>query len=109
MVEEGCTGPECTYVGIESGAKEGDCTGVAGYLANSEIERIIDERDGVQVLWDEESMSDIVVYDDLEWVAYMNESNKAGRTSLYRKMNFGGVADWAVDLQEFSEDEVSAS
>lgn len=109
MEEEGCTGPECTYVGRESGAKEGVCTGVAGYLANAEIERIIAEDDDVQVLRDEESESDIVVYDKLEWVAYLNETTKDSRRQRYQELNFGGTADWAVDLQAFSAGELEES
>lgn len=109
MTDGGCTGPECTYVGRESGAKKGVCTGEAGYLANAEIEKIAEEGEDVQLLWDPESQSNILVYDGLEWVAYMNESTKEVRKNLYRDISFAGIADWAVDLQEFSANELSRS
>jgi len=124
MVEPGCTGPECKYIGPESGARRGFCTGTPGYLSDAEINQIIKDgtstpwkvegeeaasnsrrRDGVKVFYDHQSQSNIVVYDDVEWVAYMNNSNKDARKSAYQALNFGGITDWAVDLQEFSPEE----
>ena len=124
MVEPGCTGPECKYMGPESGAKKGLCTGTPGYLSDAEINQIIQDgtstpwkvegedsasslgrREGVQVFYDHKSQSNVLVYDDVEWVAYMNRSNKEARKSAYQALNFGGITDWAVDLQEFSPNE----
>ncbi|EMT60851.1 Killer toxin subunits alpha/beta [Fusarium odoratissimum] len=47
--------------------------------------------------------SDILVYNDTEWVAYMSDSTKKRRISKYQGLNFGGVTDWAVDLQKFGK------
>lgn len=41
---------------------------------------------------------------DTEWVAYMSETAKAARMTLWAGLNFAGTADWAIDLQEFHED-----
>jgi GH18 family chitinase len=45
MVDAGCTGPMCKYTGPDSGATPGKCTNTAGYLANAEIDQIIDSND----------------------------------------------------------------
>jgi hypothetical protein len=33
-----------------------------------------------------------------QWVAYMDDDNKAVRTALWKSLGFGGTTDWAVDL-----------
>lgn len=106
MTAAGCWSEECTYTGPESGAVAGPCTNTSGYIADYEIKTIIDEDSSAQELWDEDSYSNIVVWDNTQWVAYMNETNKAVRVELYKSLGFLGFADWAVDLQ--SEDGTSS-
>lgn len=101
MTTPGCTGPMCTYTGKASGAKPGRCTNTAGYISNAEINEIKAKGSNVQVLYDAASDSDIVVYDDTEWVAYMSDATKNKRIGIYQGLNMGGVSDWAVDLQTF--------
>lgn len=48
---------------------------------------------------DEESYSNIVTWDD-NWVAYMDDDNKAVRIEVYQALNFLGTSDWAIDLQD---------
>jgi chitinase len=74
----------CTYTGLDSGALPGQCTETAGYIANAEIDAILSENLSVEVYWDQDSFSNIMVYNDMEWVSYMNRSNKAIRTLLYK-------------------------
>ena len=106
MAEPGCDGPMCRFVGPDSGARAGLCTGEAGYIADAEIEKIIRDPSRNARTWqDGKSMSNILVYDDVEWVAYMDEANKESRTMAYQYLNFGGTTDWAVDLQSFSANE----
>jgi len=100
MTTPGCDGPSCTYTGPLSGAKPGRCTGTSGYISNAEIKEIIANNPSARTFADGTS-SNILVYDDVEWVAYMDDNNKAARTSAYRALNFGGVTDWAVDLDSF--------
>ena len=100
MTTPGCDGPSCTYTGPLSGAKPGRCTGTSGYISNAEIKEIIANNPSARTFADDVS-SNILVYDDTEWVAYMDDKNKAARTSVYRALNFGGVSDWAVDLDSF--------
>ncbi|KAL4937116.1 hypothetical protein BDV06DRAFT_227257 [Aspergillus oleicola] len=104
MAEAGCTGGMCKFTGSysESDATPGICTDTGGYIASAEIRDIL--RQGrlglrsVETWYDEESDSDIVVYDSLEWLAWMDDDTKAGRIDWVRGLNFGGVSDWAVDL-----------
>ncbi len=103
MTTPGCTGPTCTFTGPSSGAKAGRCTQTPGYISNAEINEILAGNGGARVFHDSLSDTDIVVYDSVQWVAYMNKDTKSLRTDLYQRLNMGGVSDWAVDLQEFVE------
>jgi len=106
MVQPGCTGPMCPFAGKASGAKPGLCTGTPGYLANAEIDKIINDPNSKARIWtDTETLSNILVYDGDNWVAYMDDTNKRSRTMLYRFYNFGGTTDWAADLQAFGTSE----
>ncbi|KAJ6559463.1 glycoside hydrolase superfamily [Mycena vulgaris] len=100
MTTPGCTGPMCTYTGPASGAAPGPCTQTPGYIAHAEINEII-AKGGVQTFHDHDSDSDIMVYNSVQWVAYMSNTTKASRTTLYKGMNMGGVSDWAVDLETY--------
>ncbi|RBR16344.1 hypothetical protein FVER53590_05940 [Fusarium verticillioides] len=102
MEKKGCIGPMCTFLGssTESLARKGVCTGESGYISNAEIENIANKQ---ATWWIDESDSDILVYNDTEWVAYMSDSTKRRRISKYQGLNFGGVTDWAVDLQKFGK------
>jgi Glycosyl hydrolases family 18 len=104
MTQAGCDGPMCTYTGKVSGAKEGRCTGTSGYLADAEIKEIINSGRATKQYLEPYSNSDIIVYDQLEWVAYMSPSTKTLRASLYQALNFAGTTDWAIDLEDFVED-----
>ncbi|KAJ4318853.1 hypothetical protein N0V84_006667 [Fusarium piperis] len=107
MAKAGCTGPMCKFLGssTESLARKGICTGTAGYISNAEIDDLIGRRAKSVKKWVDDSDSDILVYDDTEWVAYMTDSTKRKRISKYQGLNFGGVTDWAVDLQKFGRSE----
>ncbi|KAI1464711.1 class V chitinase Chi100 [Daldinia caldariorum] len=99
MTTPGCWTEQCTYTGPDSGAYPGRCTNTSGYISDYEISQILDQNPSAQKLWDEDSYSNIVVFNDSQWVAYMDEDNKATRKALYPSLNFLGTADWAVDLQ----------
>jgi chitinase len=122
MTTAGCTGKDCTYTGPLSGAYGGPCTQTPGYIANAEIAGIIAKNgtvvaaDGTILdvtgsiqLFQDDSFSNIVVYDDTQWIAYMDDDNKATRTAVYAAYNLGGTTDWAVDLQTFDGDVASDS
>ncbi|KAL2834835.1 hypothetical protein BJY01DRAFT_259367 [Aspergillus pseudoustus] len=99
MTTAGCWTEMCTYTGPDSGARAGECTETAGYLANAEMESILADNPSAQVYWDSDAFSDVLVYNETEWVSFMNASNKAVRILLYEVYGFLGYADWAVDLQ----------
>jgi hypothetical protein len=108
MEKAGCTGVECTFVGPESAAEKGPCTDTAGYISHAEITSIISKGgslnardDSVKTWFDEESHSNMLVYNGVQWVAYMDDATKADRTNQYKKLNLGGTTDWAVDLQKY--------
>ncbi|KAI0403693.1 class V chitinase Chi100 [Xylaria palmicola] len=109
MTTPGCRGPECTYVGPDSAAWAGPCTNTPGYLADYEIGLIMKENPTAQEYWDSDSASSIVVFNQTEWVAYMNETSKTARKILYPLLSFLGTADWAVDLQDETGESSSGS
>lgn len=118
MTTPGCYTEECTYTGPSSGAYAGLCTGTPGYISNAEINAIIAGNaslitaDGSPVgvsgtpytYVDTGSYSNILVYDNDQWICYMDDQNKITRAELYASYNFLGTADWAVDLQSFNGD-----
>ena len=105
MTTAGCTGPMCTYTGPSSGATPGRCTGTAGYIGNAEINEIIQTNPSATVTALGDDLSSILVYNDTQWVSYMDDNQKTQRGNLYQALNFGGATDWAVDLQVFDPDE----
>ncbi|EEY17562.1 killer toxin subunits alpha/beta [Verticillium alfalfae VaMs.102] len=101
MSDAGCRGPQCTFLGArnQSPAKKGRCTGEGGYISNFEIDEIIKKGGAIKSWYDAETDSDYLVYERVEWVAYMTEATKSRRISYYESLNMGGTSDWAVDLQ----------
>ena len=109
MTEAGCWTAMCTYTGPDSGALAGPCTETAGYISDYELGLVIAENPTAELMFEDASYSNILVYNDTQWVAYMNDSNKAVRTVLYESLTFLGIADWAVDLQSEEGDGDSSS
>ncbi|KFY19639.1 hypothetical protein V491_04321 [Pseudogymnoascus sp. VKM F-3775] len=104
MTDPNCAGPMCTFVGPQSAAKKGLCTDTAGYISNAEIDTIISQGGAIKTWSDKVTATDFLVYGGTEWVAYMSNENKRWRSEAYLGLNFGGVSDWAIDLQEFLPD-----
>ena len=103
MARASCIGPMCQFTGSarESNAAKGRCTDTSGYISNAEINEII-SKGKFNKQWKEVG-SNFLVYNDTEWVAYMDDDMKASRAAFYNSYNFAGTTDWAVDLQEFME------
>lgn len=103
MAQAGCDSEGCAFTGSAqvSNANPGRCTGVGGYIANAEIDEII-QTGNVNKKWTKEG-SNIMVYNNTEWVAWMDDAMKISRSSFYDSYNFAGTTDWAVDLQKFTE------
>lgn len=89
----------CTFIGPESGAKPGRCTGEKGYLSNYEIKEIAATNPTARQYGDGEGGS-VLVYDGDQWVSWMSEFNVRQRTEWVTGLNFGGTVVWAVDLEE---------
>ncbi|KAH6636435.1 glycoside hydrolase superfamily [Chaetomium tenue] len=96
--------PMCRYVGGDGGAGPvaGLCTRAAGMVAQAELEDL--KRVGFPgaVFWyDQASDSDMAQVMTDTWAAYMSEETKERRRARYKGLNFGGSADWAIDLAAF--------
>ncbi|KAJ5662800.1 hypothetical protein N7507_003531 [Penicillium longicatenatum] len=104
MTDKDCKGPECTFVGKESGATKGLCTDTAGYLSNIEINDLIAQANGddnyndITINEQYEDEGDILIYNDNQWVSYLTPDNYKARQQWYDDLHFGGSVDWAVDL-----------
>ncbi|KAK4196868.1 family 18 putative glycoside hydrolase [Triangularia verruculosa] len=104
MAEVGCDGESCLFTGDNrnSQAAKGRCTDTSGYISNAEIDQIIAQGRANKRYTKEGS--NIMVYDNREWVAWMDNEIKTKRTEFYHSYNFLGTTDWAVDLQEWYPD-----
>jgi chitinase len=109
MLQAGCIGPNCLFVGPASEAAPGACTRTPGYISDGEIARISASNPSAQNYHDAASDSNILVYDSTQWVAYMDAKTKAGRIAQYKALNFGGTSDWAVDLAGYAVDDPIAT
>lgn len=103
MEQAGCYSEDCKFTGSPrvSNAYKGRCTDTGGYISNAEIQEIIDHGN-VQQKYTAEG-SNILVFNDTEWVSYMDDAMKKHRAEFYDSYNFAGTTDWAVDLQKFWE------
>lgn len=100
MATPGCTGEMCRYTGP---GIPGKCTQTKGFLANAEIEQILEypnEYPGAYHTFSADSDSDILVYDDNQWVSYLSKTTKSTREYYYKLLGFRGIADWAIDLSD---------
>ncbi|EQB59459.1 hypothetical protein CGLO_00144 [Colletotrichum gloeosporioides Cg-14] len=88
MAVNGCWGPLCDFTGtrIELDESPGRCTATKGYICNAEINELITQG------------------------SYSRRFHDGGstRTCFYdwKRLNFGGSIDWAVDLQMFGDDDM---
>ncbi|OAQ63718.2 chitinase [Pochonia chlamydosporia 170] len=106
MAQADCYGPDCFYTGgpLNSGAKKGRCTNTAGYIADAEIKEILKDSSRVnQNYLDGPSNSNILVYDDTQWVSYMSPEVLSTRTQIYKSLNMGGTTNWAIDLEDYND------
>ncbi|KAJ5724680.1 glycoside hydrolase [Penicillium malachiteum] len=98
MTDAGCYTEDCTFTGPDSGATPGACTQTAGYISNAELESVIEDEE-VYMYIDDTSNSNVMVWNETQWAAWMDDDIKAVRKELYASLNFLGSADWAIDLQ----------
>ena len=107
MKDPECYDPKCTFTGPESGAQPGMCTRQAGYISNAELGLLSAQKPTPRRWKDNKSDSDMMVYGEGNWVAFMDELTRKDRMSYYSGLNFGGITDWALDLREWSGDDGS--
>lgn len=106
MTEAGCWGPECLFTSsrTNSDVTKGVCTGTVGYIAGAEIAEIMEDSSRVvKSFVDLISNSDVLVYDDTQWVGNMSSSTKESLAALYAAWGVGGTTDWASDLKEYHD------
>jgi GH18 family chitinase len=105
MADAGCYGPSCLFTGtaIQSNAEVGPCTGTAGYISDAEVNDIITNNASRvnQNYIDSTSNSRIVVYDNIQWVALMDDTIRSERQALYTGLQMGGTTNWASDLETY--------
>lgn len=112
MAEKGCYTADCFFTGTaaHSNAAEGPCTRQAGYLANAEIRNIIKDPSRVNKNYvDKKSNTNILVYDDTQWVGWMSHETKVSRQAAYKSLNLGGTTNWASDLETYHKPPANAA
>jgi GH18 family chitinase len=90
--QSGCDSDECKFTGSprQSSAARGRCTDTAGYIFNTEIDEII-QSGNVKEKWTSER-SNIMVYNDTEWVAWMDDAMKMYRSLTYSEEENEGLS-----------------
>ncbi|KAK5995000.1 Killer toxin subunits alpha/beta-like protein [Cladobotryum mycophilum] len=94
----------CRFTGPYSNATPGVCTGTAGYLSNAEINEIVTNEANTVVRFDEASHSITLLYGP-DWVSFLTDDMKKARLNYYLVYRYAGVADWAIDLQAYTDDD----
>ncbi|EFE44221.1 class V chitinase, putative [Trichophyton verrucosum HKI 0517] len=104
MAATGCHTPDCLCTGgpQSSNAAKDVCAQTARYIANAEIEEILKDPGRInQHYIDGASNSNILVYDNTQWICYLSAEVKESRTALFNSLNMGGTADWAIDSASY--------
>lgn len=112
MAQAGCYTENCFFTGTstQSDATVGPCTNTAGYISNAEINDILNSNRVNQNYVDGPSNTNILVYDNTQWIGWMSPSIKASRKAVYEVLKMGGASDWASDLASYNDvPSVSAS
>jgi hypothetical protein len=102
MKDPNCTHKNCTYLGPESKGTPGRCTNVPEFISNAEIKEIL-QKDPNARSFNVDGSSKYMTYDG-NWVSYLDDNDKIKRTETWKSLNFGGVVDWAIDLNSFEYD-----
>ncbi|KAL7923815.1 hypothetical protein ACQKWADRAFT_325558 [Trichoderma austrokoningii] len=112
MSDASCSGSLCTFTGdkTHSMAYSAPCTRTSGYISNAELNDIIKGGGNYSIVksYIDNSDSNILMYGNpgaVDWVAYMDADRKANRIQWIKSLNFGGSTDWAIDLQNYSNNE----
>lgn len=111
MADGDCYTAQCYFTGTRmvSDATLGPCTGEPGILANAEILDIIDDSSRVNHNFvDDETHSNVLVYDGNQYVSWMSEDLKAQRRTFYQALGIGGSINWATDLEQRRDPPVGA-
>jgi chitinase len=98
MTTVGCYTSDCTW---DAAGSAGPCSDTAGYIDNAEINQILADDSSGQQIFSSDDDSDILVYNETQWVAYMTNTTKSTRTAYYQTFNFAGTSEWAIDLEEY--------
>ena len=107
MTDPNCSHANCTYVGPQGAGTPGRCTDTPEYISLAEIKEIIQKNPSAKVQ-DAGGSSKSLTYDG-NWVSYMDDNDKITRTNMWKRMNFGGVIEWAIDLNTFGYDDEGGS
>ncbi|GAM28159.1 hypothetical protein SAMD00019534_113350 [Acytostelium subglobosum LB1] len=97
-----CDGPQCTFTGdrYTSHATPGECTQTAGYISFSEIISITKGDNVRGNRYDALSKSQVLTYNQRDWVSYTTREQNEDRRNLARSMSLAGTVEWAVDLDD---------
>jgi hypothetical protein len=93
MTTPGGSGDMCTFTCSASGATPVPCTGVASHISDAEIKQIAGSNRVNYNFLGPGGQTNILVYDNVQWVGWVGPTTKAPRVSLYQGLNMGGVSD----------------
>jgi hypothetical protein len=104
MTDPSCTGKDCTFTGPQSTATPGRCTEVPEYISLAEIKEILQKNPSAKAYEGGSGGGSHYMTYDGNWVSYMDDKDKVQRTNTYKGLKFGGIVEWAIDLNSFEFD-----
>ncbi|GAW18664.1 hypothetical protein ANO14919_081450 [Xylariales sp. No.14919] len=99
MTQADCYTEMCTFTWPGSGATKGKCIDTAGYISNWEIQQILETPGNDAQQYFSTVVGDIIVYNGTQYISYMTTATYNSRFQWAQSLNFGGVCDWAMDLE----------
>ncbi|KAG6010827.1 hypothetical protein E4U21_004215, partial [Claviceps maximensis] len=99
-----CHSPNCPTKGsldeASSKSTKGLCTNMEGHIGNAEILAYANISSS-RVWYDKNSDTQMLLYSDNSWVAFMTPQIKVSRMRKFKSLNLGGAGDFAIDLDAF--------
>lgn len=104
LANSSCKEPGCPF---SAGAKPGDCTKTSGVLSNSEIQRIIKDKD-IEPILDAKAGVKYMSWDSDQWVSYDDADTFKMKMDFANELGLGGTSKWQAE-QSYQPELISAA
>ncbi|KAL2130078.1 hypothetical protein VTI74DRAFT_6916 [Chaetomium olivicolor] len=91
MAVDGCWGPMCDFTGTR-------------LQSDAEARKVYEVSRLYCVVHDHDSNTDVLLYEG-DYISYMTPVTMRTRQADWKKLNFAGTINWAIDLQAFGQED----